>query len=279
MTRWTVVQGRRAIKQRILTGLVLLPLLILLLVYAGPGFFLGFLAVVSLVAQHEYQAMAVPSCGRLIQIPALAVGLGLMVFAGLGQSAAALYLLVAGVLLLGALFLFHHRDIHLVARDLGLTLFGICYLPLLLAMVVLLFTLPGSGRQWVGLVLLVVMLADTFAYFVGSAIGRTPLYPAVSPKKSREGAVGGLVGSLIGGLLAQLSFFPELGWGHACLVSLLLSVCGQLGDLFESLLKRSFQVKDSSQLIPGHGGLLDRLDSLLFAFPAAFFYASLFWGD
>lgn len=274
-----MIQGRQTIKQRILTGLVLLPLLILLLIYSGTGLFLAFMSLVAMIAQHEFQVIAVPGGGRLVQVPTLAIGLAVMLLTCLGHPQGALFLLAGSVLLLGALFLFHHQDILRVARDLGLSLFGICYLPLLLAMVVLLFSLPGTGRQWVGLVLLVVMLADTCAYFVGSAIGRTPLYPAVSPKKSCEGAIGGLVGSLLGGVIAQLSFFPQLGWGHACFAALLLSIMGQLGDLFESLLKRSFQVKDSSQLIPGHGGLLDRLDSLLFAFPTAYFYATLFFGD
>jgi phosphatidate cytidylyltransferase len=180
----------------------------------------------------------------------------------------------AGVLLFGSWYLFRFQRIEQVGRDLAISLMGLVYLPCLLVHVSFLFQLP-FGRKWVFLVLLVVMSADTAAYFVGSLIGRSKLYPAISPNKSWEGSIGGVVGSLLGAALAKFWFFPELSLVDVVLGGILLSLSGQLGDLFESMLKRSFGVKDSGTMIPGHGGLLDRLDSLLFAFPTAFFYAVL----
>jgi phosphatidate cytidylyltransferase len=151
---------------------------------------------------------------------------------------------------------------------------GFLYVPFLLSHLVLTRALP-HGVAWVFMLLFVVMCGDSAAFYVGTAIGKHRLYPAVSPKKSIEGAVGGLVGSVCGALLARFLLFPELAIGHAVAVALLLGVLGQVGDLFESMIKRSCGVKDSGTIIPGHGGVLDRLDSILFAAPALYYYASL----
>jgi ABC-type transport system involved in cytochrome c biogenesis ATPase subunit len=118
-----------------------------------------------------------------------------------------------------------------------------------------------------------IFMGDSGAYFVGSSYGRRKLYPVVSPNKSVEGAAGGVAGSVIGAIIARFTFFPELTMVDAVVTALLLGIIGQIGDLFESLLKRSFGVKDSGGIVPGHGGILDRLDSILFAAPAAFYYA------
>ena len=116
------------------------------------------------------------------------------------------------------------------------------------------------------------MTGDSAAYYVGSSWGKRKLYPEVSPKKSIEGALGGLAGSLAGAVVFKLLWFPDLPLIHCLVVALFAAVLAQLGDLFESLLKRSFGVKDSGMIIPGHGGILDRLDSILFAAPVLYYY-------
>ena len=121
--------------------------------------------------------------------------------------------------------------------------------------------------------MVIVMAGDSAAFYVGTSFGKTKLYPAVSPKKSVEGSLGGLAGSVIGALVSKAVFFPELSVADCFATALLLGVLGQLGDLFESLMKRSCGVKDSGVIIPGHGGILDRMDSILFAAPAAYYYA------
>ena len=125
-----------------------------------------------------------------------------------------------------------------------------------------------DGREWTLLLLLVVFATDTSAYLVGRAIGRTPLAPAISPNKTREGAAAGLIGAVAASVLANnLLGLDAIMWEAAAL-GVIIGVLGQLGDLAESRLKRKAEVKDSGWLIPGHGGILDRLDSILFALPA-----------
>lgn len=130
-----------------------------------------------------------------------------------------------------------------------------------------------DGRQWVFCVLIATWGNDTCAYFVGRFLGRHKLYPEVSPHKTWEGLIGGMGGSLVGMLIARATFFPALSIGDCIAVGLATGVVGPIGDLCESMLKRAYHVKDSSQIIPGHGGLLDRIDALIFNAPIVFLYA------
>jgi len=171
------------------------------------------------------------------------------------------------VVLFFSLYLFMAGKLEERLSRLAWTLLGGVYLGYLLPHWVLLFRMP-HGRAWVFFVLLVIMMGDTIAYFVGSRLGTRKLVPDISPGKTVEGALGYVAGSLIGGYLGARFLITELGVMEAIGLSAMLSILGQIGDLFESLIKRVFAVKDSSSLLPGHGGLLDRLDSLIF--PAVF---------
>lgn len=118
----------------------------------------------------------------------------------------------------------------------------------------------------------IVWATDIFAYFVGRTIGGPKLAPRISPGKTWSGAVGGAISAVVAGVALAFAFFPGTGWRVAA-VALLLSICSQAGDLFESFIKRRFAVKDSSHLIPGHGGVMDRVDGLIFACFATFLFA------
>ena len=122
----------------------------------------------------------------------------------------------------------------------------------------------------------VIWTSDTAAYFVGAKLGRSHPFPTVSPNKTLEGFGGGLVGAIIVAVIFFLTQKLELGLGLTIGLALTVAFFGQMGDLFESLLKRSSDVKDASRLIAGHGGVLDRFDSFLFAIPAAYFFAVFF---
>ncbi len=151
------------------------------------------------------------------------------------------------------------------------TIAGILYIGWLLSYFVALRGLDG-GRDLVFLALFIVIGSDTAAFFVGRALGKHHLAPHISPSKTWEGAIAGVLGAIIVSLgLVSLLSLP-LGYGGAILLGLLVSVFGQLGDLVESLLKRNMGVKDSGKLIPGHGGFLDRIDSIIFAGIVVYYY-------
>ena len=157
------------------------------------------------------------------------------------------------------------------------TLFPVIFVGLALGYLVKIRTIPGEdGGDLLLLVLVCVIFADAAAYYVGSSIGKHRMAPRLSPNKSWEGALGGMLASVGGAVLAHFWFFQRLPIGHAIAIGLILGGLAILGDLAESLVKRAARVKDSSNLIPGHGGLLDRSDSLLFTGPALYYYYLLF---
>ena len=164
------------------------------------------------------------------------------------------------------------RSIKFSLRDWTWSMTGIVYVGLLIGILVTLRI--NAGREWLYLVIFCTFGSDTFAYFIGRAIGRHKLAPGISPGKTWEGAIGGLCGAVIVGLLFTLSTPVQLmiGYGEAIILGLLISICGQIGDLAESKLKRHRGVKESGIFMPGHGGLLDRLDSILFAGLAVYLY-------
>lgn len=183
-----------------------------------------------------------------------------------------IFCLTLFILIFGTRILFSIRDIKTSAAEAALLLMGLLYVPVLLVHLVWLHGLP-DGVKWIFLLLIIVMSGDTAAFYTGCNLGKRKLYPIVSPNKSIEGAIGGLLGSLVGTFLAKGVFFPQLTVIDCFVLALVAGMLGQIGDLFESLLKRSFGVKDSGVIIPGHGGILDRLDSILFAAPVVYYYA------
>lgn len=208
-----------------------------------------------------WSAVILPAAGAILPL--------LFFFRSAALTAFALTL----IFLVSAIYtLFYHREVGTAATEAAQFLFGIVYIPYLLGYLVLLRNHP-FGWQWIMVLLFIVMSGDSAAYFIGSRFGKRKLYPSVSPNKSVEGAIGGIGGSIVGVLIAKFLFFAELGLVDALLAATLVGTISQLGDLFESLLKRSCGVKDSGVIFPGHGGILDRLDSILFAAPVAYYYA------
>lgn len=178
-------------------------------------------------------------------------------------------------IILALLFLvvmqFKRRDNHGVIVDIATTLFGIVYVSWFFSFLIKIRYLPGGLGYLAGL-LLITKLGDIGAYLVGSRWGKKPLIPHISPKKTIEGALGGLVFNILGAFIGKL-FLPFDYW-QLFLMALCFGVLGQLGDLSESLLKRDCKIKDSGNMFPGMGGVLDQIDSLLFTAPVFYFYLS-----
>ena len=156
----------------------------------------------------------------------------------------------------------------------GKVILGVMYVPLLMSHFILIRQEP-EGIRWIFFILVLAFSGDIAAYYVGRGIGRRKLLPEVSPGKTVEGTIGLFAGSIIGCILFRQLFFPILPLLHTVILGLVGSVAGQLGDLCESALKRTAGVKDSGTLLPGHGGILDRLDCLMFITPFVYYYRVL----
>ena len=254
------------LKARIATAAVGIPLLVWLIAWGPPWLFATVFFMLTVGALYEYFAMTFPQAWQLrFAGNAFGVALALAVILS-GQSMAIEYFGAALVSVFSASLFFHEK---LTARTNTLvrTLLGGLYIGYLTPFVVLLLRRP-EGRAWMGWLLFVIMSGDSAAYFIGRRYGKRKLAPGLSPGKTLAGAWGYLLGAVIVGLAGAAVVFKEFSWLEILLLSLALGVLGQVGDLFESWLKRLSAVKDSGSLLPGHGGLLDRLDSLIF--PAVF---------
>lgn len=254
------------LRARLLTGLVGIPLLVVLIGWGDPWLFHGVFLLITFGALREYFAMGFP--GRPIdQTIGIAFGLAVSSIVFFPQLAPRELILAPLLVLMFSIYIFMHGELEERLARLAWILLGSLYLGYLLPHWSSLFRLP-HGRAWVFFVLAVIMVGDICAYFVGRRFGTKKLAPAISPGKTVEGAVAYVLGSVSAGCL--MGVFPAVGlsWLELAILSALLSVFGQVGDLFESWIKRAFEVKDSGRLLPGHGGLLDRLDSLIF--PAVF---------
>jgi len=180
---------------------------------------------------------------------------------------------LAALPLLSILFaLFRLGDIHTAAARMAATTFGPLWLSLLTFIALLRAKQAELGPGYVLMTLMFAWLADTGGYFAGRFFGKHKLYEAVSPKKTVEGLIGALLAAMLGATLAHFWYLPEIPLGDALALALVGGLLGQLGDLGESLLKRSTGVKDSGEIVPGHGGMLDRLDALFVTSALVYLY-------
>ncbi len=170
--------------------------------------------------------------------------------------------------------LFSPRAVDGAIEDIASTLLGILYVALLFAFQVGIRT-GHDGKQWLVFLYFVIWASDIGAYAIGVPFGRHRLYEKISPKKSIEGLIGALAASIGMAVLCRKWFMPPTGAGEAVALGLALAVVGTIGDLAESLIKRAAGVKDSGGIVPGHGGILDRMDSMLLAAPVLYFYLSM----
>jgi phosphatidate cytidylyltransferase len=259
---------------RLVTAAVVAPLLLVVLFLAPPwAWYLVVFAACGVGAQELF-GMTHPgdkvsqSAGVLVT---LMVSLGLYYRSGDPRVLLTILLLVAIVGMLMPLW--RLGDIPSAGLRMMAGVAGPLYVGGLLTTIGLMRRDAGAdGPSYVLLTLMIAWLGDTGGYFFGRFLGKTKLYEAVSPKKTRAGFVGSLIGSMVGALLAHFWYLPSIPLLHALPLALVAGALGQFGDLVESLLKRSTGIKDSGWIIPGHGGILDRIDALLVASSVVYLY-------
>jgi phosphatidate cytidylyltransferase len=277
--------AQRNLVVRVATAAVLLPVVLWLLWIGGLPFAL-LVSIAAAVCAWELNGLAeqqrvarepsvAPPRARGSIIASMVAAFLLPVTEGLEvHGFTARGILAALVMVALADALLFETDLARTPQRVGLAVLGAAYPGILFAMVVRLRQLP-DGVAWLVLTLAVTWLNDTGAYFAGRAYGRRKLYPRISPSKTWEGAAGGLLASIAGALLVKaLGWLPQLPWWGSVVVGAGAGVLGPVGDLSESMLKRAYGAKDSSALLPGHGGVLDRVDALLFTAPFVLFCAS-----
>lgn len=253
----------------------MLPVVILIILKGGILALALLLAAISFIAIGEFYNMALPK-RKLERWMASFLGTSLIFIPFANNDKLIISAIALLFIAFTLFFLFRITSIENAAAEIATALMAFLYIPFLLMHLVLLRQ-TTFGINWLFVIMLIVMTNDSTAYYVGSAFGKHRLYPLVSPKKSIEGAIGGLFGSLFGTLISKYTFFPQLSFRDAIITAIFIGAIGQAGDLFESLLKRSFGVKDSGTIIPGHGGVLDRLDSILFAAPLTYYFVLFFF--
>ena len=259
--------------KRVLSGLVLIPAVLGIVQYGSPLLFLALVTAAVLTGWYEYVRLT----GHMgIQINAM----------------------VGGILCLLLIYCFYRNDYYLVwlavcfmwwftldtskptledsLNRIAYSFLGIVYVAGLMGYFILLRGME-HGNHILFYLFMVIWSGDIAAYYVGKTIGKTPLAPKISPGKTIEGGSAGVLGSMLGGAAAHYLFFASIPLSHCLIMALICGIMGQMGDLAESLFKRRAGVKDSGSLIPGHGGVLDRLDSLMFAGPAFYIYHTLFF--
>jgi phosphatidate cytidylyltransferase len=266
-----VTSGRSNLLVRVATAVVGLPVIGVFVFWRDSRGFTALCLLAALLALMEYTGLTMP--GRPWAERAGIVLLGCGLFLGLAlRPELGLTWTFAAVMASGLLLLPRATDPPAAWTRLASAGFGVFYVGGLLAALPLLHARMGSA--WVALVIAVTFGNDTGAYFTGRALGRHKLAPAISPGKTVEGAVGGLAASFGVALAARALFMPVLSLRDCVMIGVPAAIVGPAGDLVESLLKRAAGAKDSGRLLPGHGGILDRIDALLFVGAYVCLYAT-----
>lgn len=263
------------LRERVLSAAVLAPL-VGMAAWLGGWWFAGLVALFALLAAWElFTLMARAEMLQPLPWLGAVIAAGLVMEAGLPADGRRLQALLVLIILAGlVIMLFRNRP--RAPSDWLLTLGGALYVGFTLRFLVLLRGEEG-GLGWVALAALTTWIADSGAYFIGKGIGRHKLWPRISPKKTWEGLIGGLIAGAAAAVLLAPILVPGLDWSQGLVLGVIVSLAAPLGDLSESLFKRQVGAKDSSHLIPGHGGFLDRIDSFTFVSPVVFLLA-WWWG-
>lgn len=257
--------------QRWMTGLALAAVVLLIIVMGSPVVLTAVITLVIVIGLWEYNGIVFGPGHRTEKTESLlfAVLIPWAVLAGDTRWIAAI--LTFAMLIVFMVFLWQVRKSFPDPSSVMKVMFGLLYIPLLTSHFVLLRKLE-NGIYWVLLVLVIGIIGDTVALYVGKSLGKRKLLEAVSPGKTVEGTLGLIAGSTLAACVFGYFLIPGVPWIHFPVLGFVGGIIGQLGDLCESAIKRSHGKKDASALLPGHGGLMDRMDSLIFVAPFVYYY-------
>ncbi len=264
--------------KRWLTGIIALPILIYLIGFGPRWIFYSLLFLVSLVGLMEFYKITASALPRPVKLSIYLLTLLLFLVIYHRQILFAQFIIVLFAYVPMSFFMFT-RSSHgeQSTMDIGKAVIGPVYIVIPLSMILHIDRYyPDKGYVWIFFLLVVIFASDTGAFYCGKLFGKYKLYETISPGKTWEGAIGGVVCSVIAAIwFLHILHLHQINLRVLALV-LTLSVAGQIGDLVESMLKRNHGIKDSGSILPGHGGILDRIDGLLFAIPILFAYINFY---
>lgn len=256
------------IRKRVCSALVIAPLVFVAAWFGGPFYAIVVAAAAGLGALEFYGMRGLPRRHPLTQFGLLCVLVFIILAHFEGPYTASL---LASAVVFSSVWFILRRPAWGSLINWAWTVAGILYLGWMLSRLIPLRAL-ADGREWVLFSLFAIFAADTIAFFVGRAWGRHSLAPAISPSKTWEGAMAGFAGAIAASMILATILSLPIPYWQVAILGILIGIFSQLGDLAESLLKRSTGVKDSGTLIPGHGGILDRLDSIVFTVVVVYYY-------
>jgi phosphatidate cytidylyltransferase len=262
--------------KRVVTAIVLIPVIYSVVRYLPPLYFLLFVAACVLIGQYEFYRFYYRAF-NIFSLLGLIFGFALLLsFYAEGNSAGAKGVVLSAIVLLVLTgFLLLKANVRDALTGASVIVFGVLYMAWPFGHLISLRYLI-NGQRLIFFILIVTWGVDTGAYYTGRLFGRHKLSPHISPGKTVEGAVGGVVSAVGAAFFAGWLFLPELSVNHTVFMGVIFGVVSQIGDLSESMLKRSAGVKDSGHILPAHGGMLDRVDSLIYTIPVFYYYIIYF---
>lgn len=261
------------LKQRLITSLLLIPIVILAAWFDRPVSWLTLGAVMwGGLALFEFYRLVKNSTMQIQPLTVFGIIWGMVLIASPNLTGVVPPVtVITGGIVFSLVWMLFRKQKESAFASWAWTVAGVMYVGLLLSYLVALRLLP-DGAGWVFLALFTTFASDSAAFFTGGLCGRHKLAPNISPQKTWEGAIGGLAGGMLLAPLVALIFHLPISWIEAVILGLLVSSFGQMGDMVESLFKRNMKAKDSGNSVPGHGGCLDRMDSVVFASIVVYYY-------
>lgn len=260
------------LRTRILTAVIGIPILIIFLI-ADPIYLMGLSAVAAVIGLIEYYK----ACGLIkkkgLCFIACTAGIILM-FGTMFNAKIYMAIIFFTMIILFAETLFNHSRVGV--EDVSRVVFSLIYIPFFLSNINYIRTLEPYGEYYIWLMFLGAFITDSCAYFTGKAIGKHKLCPSISPKKTVEGAIGGVIGTgivFIGfAYIVNVLFHIEFEYIKIFILGLIVAIVSEIGDLAASIIKRNYDIKDFGNILPGHGGILDRCDSIILVAPVMYLY-------